>query len=412
MSETILELDIDSLAAGGDAVGRDAGGRVTFVPGAAPGDRVRARIVEERRGFARAELVEVVRPAPLRAEPPCPLFRAGTCGGCQWQHVEVAAQARSKAEICAAALRHRIEAGMELRPILTPAPSYGWRRRARLHWIRRRRSEDALLGFFAPRSRRITDVPVCPQLDPRLEQVLTAVRERLSRSLHGRGELEMLLGHRGEVQLALSGPCVPAAVHQLVDDGVVAGVRIGKRHHGAETIELEPGLPGRADHFAQASEAGNQALLEIVGEALAPLDGTRVLELHAGSGNFTRLLGAAARVVAVEGHRPPWPLPGDHVELHCGDVERLVPVLDAAGERFERCLLDPPRAGARGLIAPLLALAPERIVYVSCDPATLGRDLDALAEGGYQADWAQPVDLMPQTAQVEVVAVLSRRSTA
>jgi 23S rRNA (uracil1939-C5)-methyltransferase len=113
-------------------------------------------------------------------------------------------------------------------------------------------------------------------------------------------------------------------------------------------------------------------------------------------------------VVAIEGHRPPWPLPGPAVELRCGDAAPLLAAAAAAGERFDRCLLDPPRTGARELLEPLAAIGPERIVYVSCDPATLGRDLDDLAGRGYRALWARPVDLMPQTAHIEVVAVLER----
>jgi 23S rRNA (uracil1939-C5)-methyltransferase len=137
--------------------------------------------------------------------------------------------------------------------------------------------------------------------------------------------------------------------------------------------------------------------------ALGPLPGQRVLELHAGTGNLTRLLDEAAEVVAVDSRRVPWPTP-----VVAGVAHEVARALATEGRAFDIALLDPPRTGASELMEPLLALAPGRIVYVSCDPATLARDIEALARGGYRPERAQPLDLMPQTAHVEVVVTLVR----
>jgi 23S rRNA (uracil1939-C5)-methyltransferase len=398
-----VELAIDGLAAGGDGVGRDPDGRVTFVAGAAPGERVVARLIERKASFARGALVRVVAPSPDRVAPPCPRFVDRSCGGCAWQHVAPRAQAAAKQAIVAGALRRAIAAGTTLHPLEAPAPPYGWRRRARLQWIRPDAGR-ATIGFYGPGTRRIADVAACPQLAPGLERALAAVHAGLGTALGPRGELELLLGEDGAVHLAVHGPVDPAALDDLVGRGAVAGATYGGRTIGALDVALEHGVRGRADRFAQASREGNRALVACVLAAAGPLAGRRVLELHAGGGNLTRpLVAAGAAVVAVEQGPPPEAIAG--VDWRTGDAAEVVAGL--AGERFDLAVLDPPRSGDRALMAPLVALGPAAIVYVSCDPATLARDLEALV--GYAATDAWPLDLMPQTAHVEVVVRLARR---
>jgi 23S rRNA (uracil1939-C5)-methyltransferase len=405
-----VELVVDSLAAGGDAVGRDAGGRVVFLPYAAPGERVRARLVEERRQYARAELVEVLEPSPARALPPCPLFRDRTCGGCAWQHVDYPAQSAAKQAIAASALRRAIGRGLELRPIEAPVEPYRWRRRARLHWVRPPSSPAALIGLYAPRSHRVTVIHACPQLEPAVEGALEPIHRLLAPGLFQRGEIDLLASPAGEVQVAVRGPCRRPAAEALVGHGGITGVILGRMVNGAAALEIEPGQWAQADRFAQASRAGNRALLAAVDRAASPREGARVLELFAGSGNLTRVLAdGAAQVLAVDA-RPGRALAGPSVEWRIGGVEEISAELAAGGERFDMVVLDPPREGARALVESIGALAPGRIVYVSCDPATLARDLDQLDAADYAARWAQPIDLMPQTSHVELVVALDRRA--
>jgi 23S rRNA (uracil1939-C5)-methyltransferase len=407
-SRPAVELTVDSLAAGGDALGRAQDGRVVFVPYAAPGERVRAALVEEHRQYARAELVELLSRSPERVEPPCPLFRDRTCGGCAWQHLEYAAQVRAKQDIAASALRRAVARGLELLPIEAPVEPYRWRRRARLHWVRPPSSAAAVVGLYAPRSHRVTLVEACPQVEPALERALEPIHRVLAPGLFQRGEIDMLAGSAGDVQVAVRGPCRRGAAEALLGQGGVAGVILGRQVFGAAAVEIEPGQWGQADRFAQASRAGNAALVAALDRAARPRDGARVLELHAGSGNLTRVLAdGAARVLAVDA-RPGRPSGAAHVDWRIGSVEEVTTELAEAGERFELVVLDPPREGARPLCQPIAALEPRRIVYVSCDPATLARDLDQLDTLGYAARWAQPIDVMPQTAHVELVVALDR----
>ncbi|MCB9565587.1 MAG: hypothetical protein H6708_34815, partial [Kofleriaceae bacterium] len=180
---------------------------------------------------------------------------------------------------------------------------------------------------------------------------------------------------------------------------------------GAATIELEPGLAGAADAFAQASRDGNRALVAEVVAAVAPAPGLRVLELFAGGGNFTRHLTAAgATVVANDVVAPAVTPPGARFEV--GPAAETVARLAATGARFDVVLLDPPRTGAREVVAALAALGAPRIVYVSCDAATLGRDLELLAAAGWAPRRAAVLDVMPQTPHLEIVAVAERGGAA
>jgi 23S rRNA (uracil1939-C5)-methyltransferase len=414
---TSIELTIDALAAGGDGVGRDPDGRVTFVAHTAPGDRVRAVLAEQHRAWARADLAAVLTPSPARRTAPCAYFVDGRCGGCQWQHVAAEGQSAAKQAIVAGALRRQIASGLELLPIAVPAPPYHWRRRARLHWYRGPGEEAAMIGFLAPRSHRVVDIESCAQLEVGLERALLLLREQLAGSLQGRGAIALLAGEGGAVHVAIEpveGGCTPEAAAALIGHAGIVGVAIAGQDLGAADVVLEqagtwPELRGRADAFAQASRDGNHALLAAVDAAAQPRAGAAVLELYAGSGNFTRVLvRGAARVVAVDAVDVPWAFSDPAIERLVASAEEAMPMLAAEGRRFDLAVLDPPRSGAVAAVDGLAALGVTRVIYVSCDPATLGRDLGRLQATGFRLERAQAFDLMPQTAHVEVIAIASR----
>jgi 23S rRNA (uracil1939-C5)-methyltransferase len=296
------------------------------------------------------------------------------------------AQLEAKQAIAAGALRKLVARGLELRPPLAPVPPLRWRRRARLHWA------DGVLGFHAPRSHRLTDIASCLQLDERLDAALAAIRAAVR--FGGAGDVHLLLGHRGDVHVVFSAP-VDGAEALIGQAGIT----------GAPAIEIEDGLLARADEFAQATAAGNAALIAEVIREVAPRAGLRVLELFAGAGNFTRHLVAAGAEVVANDVVTPVPRPPRFI---AGPAERAVARLHA--ERFDALLLDPPRTGAREALAAVAAMPapPPRVIYVSCDVATLARDLELLAAAGWAPRHAQVLDLMPQTAHLEVVAVMEQ----
>jgi 23S rRNA (uracil1939-C5)-methyltransferase len=380
---TVADVEITALAAGGDGVGR-VDGKVTFVAYTAVGDRVRARVVEGKAGWQRAEVVEVIAPSGDRVAPPCAVF--GRCGGCQWQHVARPAQLAAKQAIVAGALRKAIARGLEVAPILDPAPAYGWRRRARLHVA------GGAVGFFAARTHAVVDAPACPQLDPALDRAVAAIRGARPPD----GELDVAIGAGGDVVVATRAAWPDAAA--VVGTAGIVGVEAGGAAHGTVELELEPGLWARASDFAQASAAGNAVLVAEVVRALGPARGA-LLELYAGGGNFTRALVAAGwDVTAADVVAPRRPIAGARwLTASATDA-----VSHLAGQTFAAVLLDPPRTGAPEVAPALAALAPH-VVYVSCDPATLGRDLERIQLAPRRA---LPLDLMPQTAHVEVIATL------
>ena len=387
----VIEVDITGLAAGGDGVARDAGGRVTFVPRTAPGDRVRVRITKTTASLAHAELLEVTVPSAYRVDAPCPHFELG-CGGCAWQHVARAEQLHAKQTIVAGALRRL--ADLDIHPIADPAPPYGWRRRARFHVANGR------VGLYALGTRRVLPIDHCPQLEPRLDAALQTVRAATPPD----GELALVIGEAGEV--AVGTERAWRGAEQLVGRGDIRGVVTADARHGNPLVELEPALAIEPWDFAQASAAGNAELIAIVRRAVGRPAGTanRLLELFAGAGNFTRaFLVDDWDVVASDAVEPPSKtLPVKFVVGAAADVlEKNLGKLDVV-------VLDPPRAGALDCMPGIAKLAPSTVVYVSCDPATLARDAERLVAQGYRATDAWPVDLMPQTAHVEVVLKLVR----
>jgi 23S rRNA (uracil1939-C5)-methyltransferase len=410
-----LALDITALAAGGDGVGRDAGGRVTFVPRTAPGDRVRARVVRATASYAHAALTGVEAAGPARVEPGCPHFAQG-CGGCAWQHVARPAQLAAKQAIVEGALRKL--AGLRVHPIADPAPALGWRRRARFHVAGGRTGLYELGGHRvvpvystegggppAPRpAGRAVGVPTprlaalegCPQLEPALDAALAEVCAEAPPD----GELALMIAHDGRIAVA-SERAWPGAA-RLIGRAGIAGVIAAGVVHGDAVLEIEPGLWGGPWDFAQASAAGNAALIATARAALGPGPG-RLLELHAGAGNFTRGFAADGwDVTASDAVAPPRPPPG-FVAMPAREA------LDRLAGPWHAIALDPPRTGAADAIEGLVRAAPRILVYVSCDPATLARDAAQLtAAGPYAATDAWPLDVMPQTAHVEVVMRLQR----
>jgi 23S rRNA (uracil1939-C5)-methyltransferase len=373
-----------------------ADGRATFVPLAAPGERVRARVVRAKDRVAWAELVSIERPGPDRAPAPCPIF--GTCGGCQWQHVTIEAQRAAKKTMVERAL------GVDVGEVVAASTPFGYRDRAKLAI-----GQGGALGFHGRRSHDVVDVAACPLLGPELARALPALRA-LARGLPAGTELDVQAGAEG-VHLNVSKTDATGAGHakreidRLNAAGVVGLAIAGKPTLGAAAVNVsEEGgapLPIPAGGFAQVGRAANAALVGAVMAAVGDGPGV-VLELYAGSGNFTRcLVGVAAAVHASD---------ADPAAVERG--KRVAPAaawaLRPQAVAADTVVLDPPREGADRASLDAAAKARRRVVYVSCDPQTLARDARRLESAGLHLTRAVALDLMPQTFHVEVVATFER----
>jgi 23S rRNA (uracil1939-C5)-methyltransferase len=380
-----LELEIERLAAGGDGVGHAPDGRVVFVPDVAPGDRVRVRLVSERARFAHARVEALLEPGPSRTDPLCPVF--GSCGGCAWQQVAYPAQLEAKAAILADALRRLGGLSLPALPPVVPSPApYAYRGRARVL------AAGGRVGFRRRRSHAVCATRRCPILVPDLDAALARLADHPPRS---DGEWELVAGAKGRVRALPLGR----------ERGEALEIELS-----GDRLRVSPGV------FVQSNALLLGELAEAVHQAAG--SGERAFELYAGAGFFT--LGLArrfARVVAVEGSRAAAAdlrhnlraaaLPGVEV-VECA-VERALAAPGRLPERADAAVLDPPRRGLPPGGADALArLAPARLAMLSCDPATLARDLAALVARGYRLGALRGFDLFPQTPHVEALAVLER----
>ncbi|HEV7797087.1 MAG TPA: class I SAM-dependent RNA methyltransferase [Pyrinomonadaceae bacterium] len=394
--EKTLEVEIERLLPGGVGLAH-VEGLTLFVSLAAPGDVLRVKIDRVQGKVAFASIVEILKPSALRVEPPCPYF--GRCGGCDFQQLNYEAQLEAKVEIIRDCL-HRIAKIETPGPIrVTPSPNQ-WHYRTRANW--QVDVPEKLLGYFERGSNRVCDVEYCAVLAPELEQTLEKIRH--------------------ELKADTAGP-PPRTIDAAVgDDGIsvapaIAGFspRIIRRRVGNETYSFS------AESFFQV----NYELLEpLIAEAIGDDEGQLAIDLYCGVGLFTLPIARRfARVIAVEAHATATRFAQRN--LKAAELENVAVVTqDVAqwlkhsrpSEPPEFLLLDPPRVGCENAaIAGILALRPRRIAYVSCDPATLARDLKKLigdGKGGYSLDSVAAFDMFPQTHHVETVARLTATSTS
>ncbi len=421
-----IDVAIEKAVYRGRGLGR-VGGRVVFVPRAYPGDRVRARVSSLHSGWAEAALQAVLEPAPARRPAPCP--QGPGCGGCTYQEVVDAEQLRLKEAVVRETLAR---AGAPWHEPITvhPSPERAWRTRASLHFAS---AEERLrLGFRREGTHRVDDLRACLQLSDAMSSAARALRDQLSRrsgvrrALRALDLLEAPDGSALAASLATTLPSYRAS--ELADLGRQVpgltgfGVEChgGRRQwlHGAPHLDatvLGMKLRAHVGSFFQANRFLLEPLAQTVVE-LVPREGGPILDLYAGVGLFALPLSARedGRVTAVERaglscedaranatrHRL-------RVEVVESDVAEALRSLPTAAD--ERIVLDPPRGGAGVAVVDLLALRrPSTVVYVSCDPPTLGRDLQRFAVHGYRPDSLQILDLFPNTYHVETIARLRR----
>ena len=416
LDDRAIELDVLALTNGPDAIARHDG-RAIFVAGAAPGDRVRARIVDDRGSFARAEVVERLATGADYRVPPCAWVT--TCGGCPWQHVSYPAQLVAKAANVHETLA-RI-AGTQARrelPIIASPDQWHYRHRIRLHVDHERR-----LGYVRPRSHDVVEIDACMVAEPALSAALPLLRSMVAGIVSTIDLVELATNGRGGVVVHLSASGAFHAgdrprIASLVGGGAaIAGIRIVGRgwHHewGDPSITVvadgaASSLVQRAGTFTQVNVAANRLLVDVVRTLATPA--RKVLDLFCGAGNLSLPLAAAGAVVvgidrdraAIDAAAASAAASGlRSARFEAASAEHFLRQQGTAGA--DLVLLDPPRGGAGKVAQQLARLAPARILYVSCDPATLARDVRILTGARYGVDRVQPLDLFPQTEHVETV---------
>ena len=382
-----FEVEIERILPGGMGLAH-AQGKTVFVSLAAPGDRVRVRVEREQGNVLFASIEEILAPSPVRIEPPCPYF--GRCGGCDFQQLTYEAQLAAKAEIIRDCL-HRI-ARLENIPeiVVTPSPN-NWRYRMRATW--QIDEWQRTIGYYERGSRVVCDVADCAVLQPELQAKLEAVRAtEWYQFPPGLKHLDVVAGENG--------------------------VSFGPEFAEFETQELSLTVRGEVYRYnAEAFFQINPSLLgPLIDFALAGAAGKSALDLYSGVGLFTLPLARHFKnVLAVEAN--PMATRFARRNLESAGLSNARVITATVTDWFRSgpvssadfVLLDPPRAGAESaVIKGILDLHPSGISYVSCDPATLARDLKKLIAGGYTLEAVLGFDLFPQTHHVETVVRFSR----
>jgi 23S rRNA (uracil1939-C5)-methyltransferase len=402
--EKPFTLTLTALAHSGDALGRLPDGRAVFVPFALPGERVRVRLIEERKRYARAELLEVLTPADERLTPRCAHFTL--CGGCQFQHMPYEMQLQAKWESLRSHLTRT--GGLDDPPLqpIVPSPAR-WNYR---NHVRFQLTTEGQVGFTTADGARVFPISEChlPQ------EVLNRVWPLLDvESLPGLEHLSLRAGVEEDVLLVLeSRDASPPAFFVDVPLSAVHLSPAGRQvlSGSAYTVIEVLGHPFRvgAASFFQVNTPMAEKMVQHV-LAHLPQNLGEVLELYCGVGLFSAFLAPRAeKLVAVEAS------PGaaedfvinldafDHVSLYEAAVEDVLPQLDLTPDLI---LADPPRSGlGRRVVEQIVALQPALLIYVSCNPATLARDAKLLREGGYCLMHLTPFDLFPQTHHVESIS--------
>jgi len=419
-----LTLTVTSLNSEGQGVGR-ADGFVVFVPDAISGETVRAHIIKAGKNHAVAKLIEVLEPSPDRVTPRCPI--SSVCGGCTLQHMSYARQLVAKRQIVEDALtRLGGFAGVQVELTLPMTDPWRYRNKGSFPF------DGTNLGLYAARSHRLIPIDDCPIQNERVMQIAKRVepfaglRHAVARTTEAGETMAVIvtaktLSKAQEEKLKSSLPDVNSLYHNLnaKDTNVIFGPDF-RLLQGKPTLQTQIGgltfAVGPAS-FLQVNPKQTETLYAEALRLLAPKAGETVVDIYCGIGTLTLLaakhaaqvIGIESVAAAVENARQNAILNSiTNADFIAGNAEDILPKLVADGLRSDAILLDPPRKGCDpAVLHAIAACRPSRVAYISCNPATLARDLKLLCADGYTPAYVQPVDMFPHTAHIETVALLN-----
>ncbi|MCA1925585.1 MAG: 23S rRNA (uracil(1939)-C(5))-methyltransferase RlmD [Thiobacillus sp.] len=428
-------VDILSLDHEGHGVAR-IDGKVTFVDGALAGERAEIAIYRKHAKYNSASAVTILKASAQRTEPKCRYF--GRCGGCSMQHLEASAQVAAKQRV----LEDNLARIGKVRPaLILPAlhgPSWHYRTRARLsvRWVPKK--GGGLVGFREKRSNFIADMASCEVLTADVSALIQPLRELIGHLSNADRipQIEIAAGEQITVLVfRLLEPWTEADVPIVQAFAERHGIQIWEQHKGPETarpfwplVAPELGyslpefglvMPFKPTEFTQVNIGINRALIRRAMRLLAPRPGERIADLFCGLGNFTLPIArSGASVIGIEGSKELVARARenalrnglDHARFEVDNLFEITPQKFSALGRLDKLLIDPPRSGAIELVKALPdAGGPQRIVYVSCDPATLARDAEVLVHvKGYSLSAAGVANMFPHTAHVESIALFER----
>jgi 23S rRNA (uracil1939-C5)-methyltransferase len=448
LKETGEWLTIESLDLEAQGVAHNAEGKVVFIEDALPGEQVQVRVNRRKNNWEQASMTALRRESSQRVKPRCPHF--GTCGGCKMQHFHVGAQVATKQRALEDALWHlgKVKAERMLRPI--EGPAWGYRYRARLSVRYVAKKDKVLVGFHERKSSFVADMDSCEVVPPHVSALLVPLRELVA-AMDQRDRLPQIELAVGDAVTALVlrhlEPLTSADLDRLRAFGASRGVQWWLQPKGPDTVHrLDEGgpelayalpefgieMPFRPTDFTQVNPHINRVL---VTRALGLLDARadeRVIDWFCGLGNFTLPIATQAReVLGIEGSEALVQRSRENALVNrlaakarfvAQNLFELTPAALASFGGAEKWLVDPPREGAFALAKALADLhadgaiapgytAPKRIVYVSCNPATLARDAGLLVhQAGYRCTAAGAINMFPHTAHVESMAVFERET--
>jgi 23S rRNA (uracil1939-C5)-methyltransferase len=423
-------VEIEKMVYGGRGMGRVAG-KVFFVPFTAPGDRVQVEVVREKRDYTEAEVKWVERDSPTRVKPFCGLF--GKCGGCHYQHLSYPQQLKLKEEVLKDFL-FRVPK-IENIEVLPPIPSpYDRGYRIRAQFKSGQQGGREVLGFYGQKSHRLVEVKECPLLHPLANEILEGMQEWLGKKReHSIRQADIQVSpdeNKGIVRLYVEGSPTPQMAEMLGKEipGIKGVVLEGKEKISWGELTLSyrcPKFSGKEslrmridyDSFSQVNPYQNWNLIQQVVEWADLAGGERVIDLYCGLGNLTLPLAQRVsmawgvdqdrRAVEMAAENARQNRLGNCTLIAAGAEEGIRRILKET-DSIDVAVLDPPRAGAKAALESLALLNPKKILYVSCEPPTLIRDLAQLGALGYQVKRIQPLDMFPQTYHIEVIAELTK----
>ena len=407
----MFEITVEKLVYGGMGFGRHQG-KVVFVPFSVPGDRLRVRPVEEKKTFIRAEIAQVLKPGKGRVLPVCPYF--GKCGGCQLQQLEYSLQVEAKRQILEEIFYHRFpdtrDIAITMRACTQPL---GYRSRARMQL--RGCGARAIVGFYRHRSNAVEDVESCPLFRPSLNEALSSLRQFKHKVDTNATQQEMDMACSGEEDAWAT-----AHVGADTEEGITT--LLGTRRR--EELILRRRVGGflysvTASVFFQANDFMVPELVALVRELAKSRGRDSALDLFSGVGLFSLPLACQfEKVAAVESSSSACRLCTSNasaaglrnIQVVTADVAAWMTAEGSGGSsQFDLIVLDPPRSGAGPeVMEQIRKWAPATIIYVSCDPQTLSRDIAGISPRDYRIDCIQGLDMFPQTFHFETVVRLTR----